>query len=220
MYTVSAVSFSVIQWMKTFSLQRTATHCITLSDKAPTNKICRRAPLSEVSLSSFRALKCHMYSCVSCLSHFLWRVNSCSTFRETARCNTHCIILQHCMCKWSLFLCFPISLYCKRQIATNINGNRQGERYTTHQPECLKSSHRLLRINITCTCFVYTLTDVQGSSNAQTWRVDLNLLQKKSIISVILGSKFEDRFLDPFFESGTKYQFGSFFVPASPLQFL
>ena len=39
---------------------------------------------SEVSLSSFRALKCRMYSCVSCLSHFLWRVNSCSTFRETA----------------------------------------------------------------------------------------------------------------------------------------
>jgi len=25
-----------------------------------------------------------MYSCVSCLSHFLWRVNSCSTFRGTA----------------------------------------------------------------------------------------------------------------------------------------
>jgi len=36
----------------------------------------------------------------------------------------------------------------------------------------------------------------------------------------ILGSKCEDRLSNPFFEFGTKYHFGSFFVPASPLQFL
>jgi len=28
--------------------------------------------------------------------------------------------------------------------------------------ECLNSSHRLLRLNITCTSFVYTVTDVDS----------------------------------------------------------
>jgi len=39
-------------------------------------------------------------------------------------------------------------------------------------------------------------------------------------INKILGSKRKDRFLDNFFRSGTKYLFGSFFVPASPEHFL
>ena len=39
-------------------------------------------------------------------------------------------------------------------------------------------------------------------------------------INEILGSRREDPLSDPFFWTGTKYQFGSFFVPASPLQFL
>jgi len=39
-------------------------------------------------------------------------------------------------------------------------------------------------------------------------------------INKILGSKREDRFLDNFFRSGTKYLFGPFFVPASPQHFL
>ena len=39
-------------------------------------------------------------------------------------------------------------------------------------------------------------------------------------INEILGSKREDRLSDPFFRSGTKYLFGSFFEPASPQQFL
>jgi len=47
-------------------------------------------------------------------------------------------------------------------------------------------------------------------------RVDSNLLKKKSTKS---GSKREDRLSDPFFWTGTKYQFGSFFVLASPLHF-
>ena len=28
--------------------------------------------------------------------------------------------------------------------------------------ECSKSTHRLLRLNLICTCFVYTVTDVDG----------------------------------------------------------
>jgi len=39
-------------------------------------------------------------------------------------------------------------------------------------------------------------------------------------INEILGSKREDRLSEPFFWNGTKYHFGSFSVPASPLQFL
>jgi len=39
-------------------------------------------------------------------------------------------------------------------------------------------------------------------------------------INEILGPKLEDRFSDPFFGSGTKYLIGSFFLLASPLQFL
>jgi len=42
----------------------------------------------------------------------------------------------------------------------------------------------------------------------------------KKEINEILGSKREDRLSDPFFWTGTKYQFGSFFVPASTRQFL
>jgi len=39
-------------------------------------------------------------------------------------------------------------------------------------------------------------------------------------INKILGSKREDRFSLPFFRSGIKYLFGSFFVHASPEHFL
>jgi len=39
-------------------------------------------------------------------------------------------------------------------------------------------------------------------------------------INEILGSKREDRLSDPFFWNGTKYHFGSFFVPASSQHFL
>ena len=39
-------------------------------------------------------------------------------------------------------------------------------------------------------------------------------------VKKILGSKREDRFSDNIFRSGTKYLFGSFFVPTSPQHFL
>jgi len=51
-------------------------------------------------------------------------------------------------------------------------------------------------------------------------RLDLWPEPLEKEINEILGSKREDRLSDPFFWIGTKYHFGSFFVPASPLQFL